>query len=113
MALSTSPTLCATAPGLSVACSSTSTMSFVLSLACGPSSHSITRAASPFFAAPIWSATTATASSELHDLAHALDHLGRRIVHALQATAEDGRLCEGRDLHARRSNIDTIDGRPV
>ena len=35
----------------------------VLSLACGPSSHSITSAASPFFAAPIWSATTATASS--------------------------------------------------
>ena len=38
-------------------------MSLVLSLACGPSSHSITRAARPFFAAPMWSATTATASS--------------------------------------------------
>ena len=50
-------------PELSVAFSSSPTMSSVLSLACGPSSHSITRAASPFFAAPIWSATTATASS--------------------------------------------------
>ena len=54
---------CATAPGLSVACSSSATIAPVSSLACGPSSHSITSAASPFFAAPMWSATTATASS--------------------------------------------------
>ncbi len=39
------------------------TIASVLSLACGPSSHSIASAASPFFAAPMWSATTATASS--------------------------------------------------
>ena len=37
--------------------------SSVVSVASGPSSHSITRAASPFFAAPMWSATTATQSS--------------------------------------------------
>ena len=38
-------------------------MSAVVSLAFGPSSHSIFSAASPFFAAPMWSATTATQSS--------------------------------------------------
>ena len=38
-------------------------MSSVLSAAYGPSSHAITSAARPFLAAPIWSATTATASS--------------------------------------------------
>ena len=50
---------------------------------------------------------------EPHDLAHALDGLGRRIVHALHATAEDGRLRERRDLHARRPSVDAIDGRSV
>src|SRR5439155_13262808 len=29
------------------------------------------------------------------------------------ATAEDGRLSQGCDLHARRASVDTIDGRPV
>ena len=37
-------------------------------------------AASPFLAAPIWSATTATASSMLHHLAHARDRTRRRFV---------------------------------
>ena len=50
---------------------------------------------------------------EPHDLTHALDGLGRRIIHALHATAEDGRLRKGRDLHARRPNVDAIDGRSV
>src|SRR5262252_7575534 len=63
MALSTSPMFCATAPELSVAFSSSPATASVVSLAFGPSSHSIFKAASPFFAAPIWSATTATASS--------------------------------------------------
>ena len=39
---------------------------------------------------------------EPHDLTHALDGLGLRIVHALHATAEDRRLRERRDLDARR-----------
>ncbi len=47
---------------------------------------------------------------EPYDLAHALDGLGLRIIHALHAPAEDRRLCEGRDLHARRSSVDAIDG---
>ncbi len=38
-------------------------MSTLLSVAFGPSSHWTAAAASPFLAAPIWSATTATASS--------------------------------------------------
>ena len=50
---------------------------------------------------------------EPHDLTHALDRLGRRVVHALHATAEDGRLRERRDFHARRSSVDAIDGRSV
>ena len=50
---------------------------------------------------------------EPYDLTHALDGLGLRIVHALHATAEDGRLCEGRDLHARRPSVDAIHGRSV
>jgi hypothetical protein len=50
---------------------------------------------------------------EPHDLAHALDGLGRRVVHPLHTTAEDGRLRKGRDLHARRPNVDAIDGRSV
>jgi hypothetical protein len=35
---------------------------------------------------------------EPYDLTHALDGLGSRITHALHTTAEDGRLCKGRDL---------------
>ena len=50
---------------------------------------------------------------EPHDLAHALDGLCSRIVQALHPTAEDGRLREGRDLHAGRPNVDAIDGRSV
>ena len=50
---------------------------------------------------------------EPHDLAHALDGLGRRIVDALHATAEHRRLRQRRDLHARRPNVDAIDGRSV
>ena len=50
---------------------------------------------------------------ELHDLAHALDGLGRRIVHALHPTAEDRRLRKGRDLQARQLDVDAIDGRAV
>ena len=50
---------------------------------------------------------------EPHDLAHALDGLGRRIVHALHPAAEDGRLRQGRDLHARRPDVDAVDGRSV
>ncbi len=50
---------------------------------------------------------------EAHDLTHALDRLGRRIIHALHPAAEDGRLCEGRDLHARRPNVDAVDGRSI
>ncbi len=50
---------------------------------------------------------------EPHDLTHALDGLGRRIIHALHATAEDGRLRKRRDLHARRPNVDAVDGRSV
>ena len=50
---------------------------------------------------------------EPHDLTHALDGFGRRIVHALHATAEDGRLRKGRDLHARRPNVDAVDRRAI
>ena len=50
---------------------------------------------------------------EPHDLAHAFDRFGRRIIHALHATAEHGRLRQCRDLHARRPNVDAVDGRAV
>ena len=50
---------------------------------------------------------------EPHDLTHALDGLGLRIIDALHATAEDRRLRERRDLHARRPRVDAIDGRSV
>ena len=50
---------------------------------------------------------------EPHDLTHALDGLGRRIIHALQTTAEDGRLRERRELHPRRPGVDAIDRRSV
>ena len=50
---------------------------------------------------------------ELHDLAHARDGFGGGIVHALDPAAEDGRLREGRDLHAGRLNVDAIDRRSV
>src|SRR6202030_3105172 len=47
---------------------------------------------------------------ESYDLTHALDGVGLGIIHALHTTAEDGRLGEGRDLHARRPSVDAIDG---
>ena len=50
---------------------------------------------------------------EPHDLAHALDGLGRGIVDALHAAAEYRRLREGRDLHAGRPDIDAVDGRSI
>ena len=50
---------------------------------------------------------------EPHDLAHALDGLGRGIVHALHAAAEHRRLRKRRDLHAGRPNVDAVDGRAV
>ena len=50
---------------------------------------------------------------EAYDLTHALDGLGRRIIHALRTAAEHGRLCKGSDLHARWPNVDTINGRSV
>jgi hypothetical protein len=48
-----------------------------------------------------------------HDLTHTFNGLGRRIIHALNAAAEDRRLRECRDLYARRPNIDAINGRSV
>src|SRR6266403_36725 len=48
-----------------------------------------------------------------HDLAHALDGLGRRIVQVRHTAAEDWRLYKGRDLYARGPNVDAVDGRSV
>ena len=50
---------------------------------------------------------------EPNDLTHALDGLGRGIVDALHATAENGGLRKRRELHARQPNIDAIDGRSI
>ena len=50
---------------------------------------------------------------EPHDLTHALDGLGRRIIQVLHTTAEDWRLRKGRDLHTPRPNIDAINGSSV
>ena len=50
---------------------------------------------------------------EPYDLTHALDGLGRRIIQVLHATAEDRRLRKGCDLHARRPNVDAVDGGAV
>jgi hypothetical protein len=50
---------------------------------------------------------------EPHNLAYALDGYGCRIVHVFYPNAEDGRLREGRDLHAGQPNVDAIDGAPV
>ena len=46
---------------------------------------------------------------EPDDLAHALDGLGRGVVHALHAAAEHRRLRQRRDLHAGRARVDAID----
>ena len=48
-----------------------------------------------------------------HDLAHAFNCLGGRVVDAFQPAAEDGRLRERRDLQPRQFDIDSVDGRSV
>ena len=45
-----------------------------------------------------------------HDLTHAVDGLGRRIIQVLHAATEHGRLRERRDLHARRPRVNAEDG---
>ncbi len=50
---------------------------------------------------------------EPYELTHALDGLGRRVIHALHPTAEHGRLRKGRDLNPGRPNVDAIDRRAV
>ena len=67
----------------------------------------------PFFRSPHMVGDDGDRVVEPHDLAHALDGFGRRVIHALHAAAEDGRLRKRRDLHARRPNVDAIDGRSV
>ncbi len=47
---------------------------------------------------------------EAHDLTHAFHVLRRAVVDAFQASAEDRRLRERRDLHARRPSVDAVDG---
>ena len=46
---------------------------------------------------------------EPHDLTHAFNRPGRRIIDALYAAAEHGRLRERRDLDARRPSVDAED----
>ena len=50
---------------------------------------------------------------EANDLTHAFDVFRRTVVDAFQATAEDRRLRERRDLHARRPSVDAEDGRSI
>ena len=50
---------------------------------------------------------------EPHDLAHALDGFRRRVVQALYASAEHGRLRERCDLDARRTGVDAVNRRAV
>ena len=67
----------------------------------------------PFLRSPHMIGHDGNGVVEPYDLTHTLDGLGRRILHALHTTAEDGRLRKGRDFHARRPNVDAIDGRSV
>src|SRR6202011_1327851 len=48
-----------------------------------------------------------------YDMTHSLDGPGSRVIHTLHTTAEDGRLRKGRDLHARRPDVDAKDRRSV
>src|SRR5437762_7202095 len=41
-----------------------------------------------------------------HDLTHSFDVRGRLILYTIHATAVDGRLRKGRDLHARRWRLE-------
>ena len=84
-------------------------MSAVVSFACGPSSHSIIERRQPLLRGPHVIGDDRDGVVEPHDLAHALDRLGRAVVDALHAPAEDGRLRERRDLHAGRPSVDAVD----
>ncbi len=83
-ACSASPMFCATAPGPRVACSSSAAIAAVVSFACGPSSHSIDERGEPFLRGAHVVGDDRDGVVEPHDLAHALDGLRRRVVHALQ-----------------------------
>ena len=104
---------CATAPGLSVACSSSRT----IAVGVEPGMRTVV----PFDLQRRQALLRRShvigddrdGVVEPHDLAHTLDGLGRRIVHALQAAAEHGRLRQRCDLHAGRTSVDAIDRRAV
>jgi hypothetical protein len=67
----------------------------------------------PFLRSPHMVGHDGNSVIEAHDLPHALHRLGRRIIHALHAPPEDGRLRERRDLHAGRPDVDAVNGRAV
>src|SRR5256885_16194555 len=67
----------------------------------------------PFLRSPHMIGDDGDGVVELDDLTHALDGLGRRVIHALHTTAEHGGLRKGRNLDARRPDVDAIDGRAV
>ncbi len=67
----------------------------------------------PFLGSPHMVGHDGDGIVEPHDLAHAVNGLGRRIIHALQTSTEHGRLRQRCDLHPRRTNVDAVDGGSV
>ena len=112
-ACSTSPTLRATAPGCCDASSSWRTMSALLSVAFGPSSHWMAAASSPFLAAPMMVGDHGDGIVDAHHLAHALDRARRRLVQRFRLAAEHRRDGDRRDPHARQLGVDAVIGAAV
>ena len=110
IALSTSPILWATAPALRVASSSSLTIFCMSTAPCGPSSHSICQRRQALLGRAHVVGNDGHGVVEPHDLADAVHRLGGGVVDAFDLAAEHRRLCQGRDLHARRPGVDAIDG---
>ncbi len=89
MALSTSPMFCATAPDLSVACSSSLAIASVVSLAVRTGVPFDHQRRQPFLRSPHMVGHDGDGVIEPDDLLYALNRLGRRVVDALHTTAEN------------------------
>ena len=85
----------------------------MVSLAFGPSSHTISSAARPFLARAHIVGNHADRIVEMHDLVHAFDGQRLAVVDAFQLAAQHRTGGDGADLHARHLHIDAVDRRAV
>ena len=101
-----SPSVRATTPFFSDARSICATMLSVVTLALGPSSHSMSRAWSPCIAAHIWSPTTATALS-MRTTCRTPAIASVLLSSTLSTLPPNTGTCgDGRELHARHHCVD-------